>query len=270
MSEKELLDFLGNLSALMRGDLATLYNGINDSDTKKQREENAQEDIRIAVMDKSYYRLLRLAENLNDAKYLSSTRPFSLQLVDLVKFVGEICEKCTSAAYDSGKTVAFHCSLATLVWQVNKESFESMVYHLISNALKYSDDHTTIAIHLSQQDHQLQLQVQDTGCGMDEAQIAKALALVKTEHVYTNIQRGFGLGLPIVQSIVNHHGGTMTIHSKPAQGTTVTITLPQGDTSHIGFADVPAPYETRSGFNPTLIHLADALPVQAFTICKQD
>lgn len=145
-----------------------------------------------------------------------------------------------------------------------------MVYHLLSNALKYSDDNASVAIRLSQQDQDLQIQVEDSGCGMDETQIVQALQLTKLPEGHTNTKGGCGMGLPISLAIVQRHGGTLTIESQVSQGTTVTITLPQGKKNQVGFADVPPSYNIRSGFNATLVPLADALPIQAFTIRKQD
>ncbi len=67
------------------------------------------------------------------------------------------------------------------------------------------------------------VRVGDTGSGMTEEEVSRALELF-----YTTKEpgRGSGLGLPIVANIVERHGGEIRIDSKPGEGTTVTIELP--------------------------------------------
>ncbi|MEX2467548.1 MAG: ATP-binding protein, partial [Gemmatimonadota bacterium] len=70
------------------------------------------------------------------------------------------------------------------------------------------------------EDAPVRIIVRDTGTGMDEA----TLALV-FDPFFTTKESGTGLGLPMVRSIVEMHGGTLEVSSAPGQGTTVTILL---------------------------------------------
>jgi signal transduction histidine kinase len=68
----------------------------------------------------------------------------------------------------------------------------------------------------------VRIEVQDSGMGMDEdtqARIFEAFFSTKT-------QKGTGLGLWVSHSIVQGHGGTMKVRSRPGEGTTFIITLP--------------------------------------------
>jgi signal transduction histidine kinase len=78
---------------------------------------------------------------------------------------------------------------------------------------------------LKSADWAVEYQVVDTGCGMDQATRSRVFRTFFS----TKGSRGTGLGLMVTQKIVREHGGTITIESQPAKGSTVCIRLPQRD-----------------------------------------
>ena len=72
---------------------------------------------------------------------------------------------------------------------------------------------------------------------------------------------GLGLGLPLCRRIAEGHGGRMVLDSRPDQGTSVTLALPD-EMAEDTVEDVQFDYA--GGFQPALVGLADALPYQAF------
>lgn len=71
------------------------------------------------------------------------------------------------------------------------------------------------------------LEISDTGIGMSRSDIEKALSLFG--QVDAGLDRAFegtGLGLPLAKSLIEAHGGTLEIRSKPGFGTTVAIYIP--------------------------------------------
>lgn len=269
MSQEELLELLNRLSVELRKNLGNIHTMSNQLATVEMREQDQRLDQRASALDQSFYRLLRLADNLSDVEYLSSTKPFRCQITDMVSLVGDICAASQSAAWESGKTIAFSCAVTYLPWGIHRRAMECALYHLISNALKYTPDQGTVTVEIEQQETTLHVCVSDAGPGMTEQEIQQALTICKASDIYDDAKGGFGIGLPIVLAIAQRHGGTLTITSTPDQGTTATMSLPIADKAYVGFSDVPAPYTMSSGFNPTLLHLADALPAKAFGVRGQ-
>jgi signal transduction histidine kinase len=73
----------------------------------------------------------------------------------------------------------------------------------------------------------LAISVADTGIGIAPEDIEKAFApFGQIESSLSTKTQGTGLGLPLAQSLVALHGGTLTLDSAPGEGTTVTIRLP--------------------------------------------
>ncbi len=97
---------------------------------------------------------------------------------------------------------------------VPAEPFSSIVTNLLDNALNHTRG--TVRVALQRRDGQLRLVVDDDGPGYDVDAVADG----------RQAARGFGLGRAIVAHHVAELGGTRELHSDPAQGTTVTVTLP--------------------------------------------
>ena len=74
----------------------------------------------------------------------------------------------------------------------------------------------------------LELAVADSGIGMDEAGLAKAMTpFGQVDSRLARMHEGNGLGLPIAKCITELHGGTLAIESRKGVGTTVTVRLPK-------------------------------------------
>jgi signal transduction histidine kinase len=92
--------------------------------------------------------------------------------------------------------------------------------NLVQNALDAMPQGGTLTLTGQRTATHVQLQVQDTGCGIPTEQLTKIF-----EPLYTTKPGGSGLGLYIVQEIVAAHGGTLAVESVLGCGTTFTITL---------------------------------------------
>ena len=114
-----------------------------------------------------------------------------------------------------------------------------MLANLLSNAVKFTPDEGRVEVRASlAADRSLQIQIEDTGVGMDPADIPRALQpFTQIENAYTRTYEGTGLGLPITQALLAAHGGTLEIESEPGKGTRVTLTLPA---SRVQGGDAPS------------------------------
>jgi signal transduction histidine kinase len=98
--------------------------------------------------------------------------------------------------------------------------FHQVWINLFQNAIEAMAQGGTLSVTI-QEGNPIQIQVQDTGTGMDSATAAKIF-----RPFFSTKTRGTGLGLAISRKIVEAHGGTMQIESAPNQGTSVFVELP--------------------------------------------
>ena len=103
-----------------------------------------------------------------------------------------------------------------------------MIQNLLSNAIKFTPDGGRIQLQLVDTAGVATIVVRDTGMGILEHEQQQLFSRFFRSSVARDRQmQGAGLGLPIVQTIVALHRGTIGIESTPGEGTTVTVTLPR-------------------------------------------
>lgn len=110
---------------------------------------------------------------------------------------------------------------------MDRDKFKQIMYNLLSNSIKYLNQNGKVKVNLRELNSQLIIEVADNGIGIKEDELPLIFdRFFKSDNLNSNGSKGTGLGLPIVKSIVEAHGGEINVDSKYGEGTTVTITLP--------------------------------------------
>lgn len=121
--------------------------------------------------------------------------------------------------------------------QVDFVHLQQVLINLLLNAMDATTNlpprRRTISVRTKMFETQIELKVTDTGCGMSAAQVTHVF-----EPFFTTKQDGVGLGLSIARSIVQAHGGSISLQSMQDSGTTFRITLP---VQHDEVAETTAP-----------------------------
>lgn len=113
-----------------------------------------------------------------------------------------------------------------LIVSGNKDHLEQVLYILIDNALKYSEQ--SIAISLKKAEAIIRFKVTDYGVGIPEAEQARIFdRFYRVDKARSRETGGSGLGLPIAKAITDAHGGHLFVTSQLNESTTFTLELPQ-------------------------------------------
>ena len=220
----------GNLASSLSHELNTPLNGILGMiGLLNDLEDMDLEEIRemLGYVDQSARRLERLTTRLliylelelatsQQHKSESTRTRFSASVI-------EAALKAQAQNLNRGNDLMFALEEADIA--LSKRYLSKILHELVDNALKFSPPGTTIQVSSQVVGKMLQLSVHDLGRGMTAEQITKIDAFMQFERkIYE--QQGIGMGLKIVQKIVELAGGEFSINSVYQQETTVDITLP--------------------------------------------
>jgi len=109
----------------------------------------------------------------------------------------------------------------TLEILADEGQMKQVFMNLIKNAGEAMPDEGTLIIRTQHEGQMLRVEVSDTGCGISPENQERLF-----HEFFTTKERGYGLGLHIVNTIVKRHGGTIAVESKVGKGMTFTLRLP--------------------------------------------
>jgi two-component system sensor histidine kinase VicK len=103
------------------------------------------------------------------------------------------------------------------------------IQNLLDNASKYTPERGQITVSVKTADDDISIVIEDTGVGISEENIPLLFQrFSRIPNELSTLVGGSGLGLYWAHSIVDLHGGTIEVVSKPGEGSTFTIKLSQG------------------------------------------
>jgi two-component system cell cycle sensor histidine kinase PleC len=150
-----------------------------------------------------------------------------LEPIDLAQLVESCARLLERRAAEAGVPMMVESDDAPTIF-VDPARLQQAVLNLIANAIKFSPSGHPVTIKAEPHDRGAAIVIADKGSGMNEAELS--LAREPFRQVDSSLSRrrqGLGLGLPLANRLVEMHGGTLQIDSKPGRGTIVTIILPE-------------------------------------------
>jgi len=173
-----------------------------------------------------------LLELINDILDVSAIEAGQMVLNEEEVDIHEICQ--TAVRMQAPRAQAGRVALTALTQPtlppvlVDKRRTKQILLNLLSNAVKFTEPGGVVSCDaVVDEQGGLVVTVMDTGIGMDEAGVEKALsAFGQVDSSLARKHEGTGLGLPLTQGLVDLHGGTMSLSSRPGQGTTVAVRFP--------------------------------------------
>ncbi|QKG58444.1 PAS domain-containing protein [Hymenobacter sp. BRD128] len=178
----------------------------------------------LGMMDGAVERFRETLAHLTDVSKLQQADGSPAEAVDLAALVRAVRLDLAIDLAAAGASLAVEIASCPTV-QFSAKNLRSIVYNLLSNALKYRapDRLPIIALRCRRAEGQLLLEVQDNGLGLDATQQSKLFGMFRRLHTHVE---GSGVGLYMVKRIVENAGGTITVQSQPGVGSTFTVALP--------------------------------------------
>lgn len=215
-------DFVSMVSHELRSPM-TVVGGIADILRKRLTQlTDAQRTELIETLSRESRRLTRLVSDVLDLEALDQSG-MELQLSDVD--LGQIARlSVTDAGVASQATLTVEPGDARVT--ADPDKVKQVVLNLLSNAAKFSDEGSPVAVSVTPEEDTVRVSVADRGPGMTEEQqghLFQRFSRVGTGGHVT----GSGLGLYLSRQIVETHGGVIWVDSKPGTGSTFSFRLPR-------------------------------------------
>jgi signal transduction histidine kinase len=173
-------------------------------------------------------RLTRLVNNVLDfSKIEEGRKVYSPQETDLSELVRELV--ATFEAGASAKGFAIETAIAPDIpkVRVDRDSVSQALLNLLDNAVKYSETEKRIGVDVQRNSHFVRISVVDHGTGIGAHEASKIFGkFYRSPEAAERGVPGLGLGLSLVEHVMNSHGGKVTVESKPGSGSTFILSIP--------------------------------------------
>ena len=174
-------------------------------------------------------RLSGLINNILDfARIESGRKSYTFASADVGEVVAAALKSFEVRLAPSGFRIEFQGPPEPLPpAEIDSDAVGQALHNLLDNAVKYSGDSREIAVRLGREDDSVAIAIRDRGIGIapgEQRKIFERFHRVSTGLVHD--VKGSGLGLSIVQHIVQAHRGRITVESAPGNGSTFTVYLP--------------------------------------------
>jgi two-component system cell cycle sensor histidine kinase PleC len=181
-----------------------------------------------ADIRKSGHFLLDVINDILDMSKIEAGRTdLEFSDVDLAHIVDDVMRLIGPRAAESGIVVKQDIrKIESFV--ADRRALKQVIINLMSNAVKFTPEGGTITFTAQGDSKNIMLSIIDTGIGIPMRDIEKlGRPFEQVENQFTKTRGGSGLGLAISRSLVELHGGTLSIQSSVGKGTTVEVTLPK-------------------------------------------
>jgi len=189
----------------------------------------APEDIRdvIGRVDHNGRHLLRLINDVLDLSKIEAGQ-FSLHLDDYAMgdTVDTVVHSLESLAKEKGLKLAAEVQPGLPLGRGDEQRITQVLMNLVGNAIKFTEA-GEVVVKAGATNGMFRISVADTGIGISEAEQQRIFEeFHQADDSDTRIKGGTGLGLAIAKHMVEMHGGSIAVNSKPGVGSTISFTLP--------------------------------------------
>ena len=171
-------------------------------------------------------RLVILINNILDLATIEAGHMhLERKVVEVAGLVEEIAALSRERARVVGLELRVSCAPDLGSASLDHRRIRQALFNVVTNAIKYTQPGGSVTISAQRQGDAIECSVSDTGIGIPSDDQARVFEKFE-RRVAPGTATGLGLGLSLVRSFIELHGGTVTLRSAPNEGTTVTCRIP--------------------------------------------
>ncbi|MBC7906490.1 MAG: HAMP domain-containing histidine kinase [Rhodospirillaceae bacterium] len=172
-----------------------------------------------------------LLELINDVLELSRIEAGRLELHERSIHLAPVLVSCQRLLGDQARRAGLQLDIhsASDLPEIfcDATKIKQVVLNLMTNAVKFTPDGGKVSVRAYRKGGAVGITVTDTGIGIPANEISRVLTpFLQAAHTHLMSDQGTGLGLPLAKKLIELHGGTLALDSKPGEGTRVTVLFP--------------------------------------------
>ncbi len=230
--------FFSNVSHEFRTPLTLMVGPLEDALADRDEPLGHAQRKRLEVTHRNSLRLLKLVNALLDFSRIEAGRAkANFAATDLAQLTEDLSGVFRSAIEKAG--LRYNVSVANLGEDVylDRDMWEKIVFNLLSNAFKFTFS-GSVGVTLKRTEGFARLEIKDTGSGIAAEELPRVFERFhRIENSKGRTYEGTGIGLAMIQELVNLHRGKIGVTSEPGQGSTFYVEMPFG-TAHVPSADL--------------------------------
>ncbi len=221
-------DFVANVSHDLRTPLALIRMHAETLEMGRVTTEERKMHYYKLIASESA-RLTQIVTNILDFSRIESHRKeYNLQMADLSPLVETTLTRYQYHLTQTGFELVTQIDSSVSPIKIDEAAITQVLLNLLDNAVKFSSVTKKIIVVLKEDEKGIYLSVQDFGIGIPENELKKIFdKFYRVENDFVRHTRGSGLGLSLVKYIMEVHGGSVSVKSKPGAGSTFTLIFPK-------------------------------------------
>jgi signal transduction histidine kinase len=224
-SQERMRRFIADASHELRTPLTSMR-GLAEYGLQQGDEASREELLRLmGLIAREGGRMGRLVDDLLLLARFDAGRALERRPVDLASIAAEAVQQARIVA--AGRPITLEAAEPVIV-DADTERLRQIIDNLIGNAIQHTPAGTPVAVTVSSEPGSGRLTIADRGPGMTQEQASHVFErFYRTDEARTPARGGAGLGLAIAASLAAAHGGELTVDTKPGDGATFQLRLPQ-------------------------------------------
>ena len=223
-------EFFGNISHEFKTPLNIILGIVQLIDKNIELDNISKENLirHVDIMKQNSYRLLRLVNNLIDISRIDIGY-YNLQPsnYNIVKVIEDITLSIAEYVKHKKINLIFNTDVEEITLACDPDKIERVMLNLLSNAIKYTDDNGDIYVSLNKVNEDVVVSVKDSGVGIPNDKLELIFdRFGQANDILSRRCEGSGIGLSIVKSIVEMHGGKIEVFSEIGKGSEFVFNIP--------------------------------------------
>lgn len=225
-----ITEFFSNISHELRTPLNVIYSAIQVLTLKNSSlsTDTAKQFKYYSIINQNCFRLMRLINNILDLSRLDSGfLKLNASEHNIVSVIEDISMSVVSYMESKEITLIFDTDVEEKITSFDPDKLERIILNLLSNAFKFTNPKGQIFVTIKDADKDVIISIKDTGIGIPEDKLGIIFERFgQVDKTLSRFHEGTGIGLSLVKSFVELHGGTIEVYSKLGEGSEFIITLP--------------------------------------------